>query len=273
MKKILVPTDFSPCANAATAVAMALARKANAELYFLHICMDPAAGGYSKVKPQESNEYVAHSKSELARLVSRAEHLGLRAIPELVLERGEDKIENYIEPYHIDFIVMGSHGASGVKEALLGSHTQRIIRHVHVPVLVTKSEDHTFNIRNILFASSFKHRENDVFREVVSFAKLWDARIHLVYINFIQHPVSTDVARATMNVLTSVYPELKYSYSVADTNDEEWAINQFADQLEADLIAVSTYDKEGVLKFFSHPVAESLVNHQKLPVLVLNNIK
>jgi nucleotide-binding universal stress UspA family protein len=58
---------------------------------------------------------------------------------------------------------------------------------------------------------------------------------------------------------------------VADTNDEEWAINQFAVQLEADLIAISTYDKEGVLKFFSHPVAESLVNHQKLPVLVLNN--
>lgn len=273
MKKILVPTDFSPCASAAAVVAMALAKKANAELYFLHICMDPAAGGYAKVKPQDSNEHVAHSKSELARLVSRAEHLGIRATPELVLERGEDKIENYIEPYHIDFIVMGSHGASGIKEALLGSHTQHIIRHVHVPVLVIKNEDDTFQIRNILFASTFQHNENNVFREVVNFARLWDARIHLVYINFIQHPVTSDVARATMNVLTSAYPNLKYSYSVADTNDEEWAINQFAVQLEADLIAISTYDKEGVLKFFSHPVAESLVNHQKLPVLVLNNIK
>jgi len=271
MKKILVPTDFSPCAATATTVAMAVAKKANAELYFLNICTDPAAGGYAKVKPKDSNEHVAYSKNELTQLVSRAEHLGIRATPELILERGEDKIENYIEPYNIDFMVMGSHGASGVKEALLGSHTQRIIRHVQVPVLVIKNEDHSFQIKNILFASTFKHQENDVFGEVVNFARLWDARIHLVYINLIQHPVSADEARATMNVLTSSYPDLKYSYSVADTNDEEWAINQFADQLEADVIAVSTYNKEGVLKFFSHPVAESLVNHQKLPVLVLNH--
>lgn len=271
MKKILVPTDFSPCATAAATVAMAVAKKAKAELYFLNICMDPAAGGFTQVKPKDSNEFVAHSKNELAQLVSRAEHLGLNATPELVLERGQDEIENYIQPYHIDFIVMGSHGYGGVKKALSGCQTQRVIRHAQVPVLVIKNEDHSFQIRNILFASTFKHQENDVFREVVNFAKLWDARIHLVYINFIQHPVSADVARATMNVLTSSYPDLKYSYSVADTNNEEWAINQFADQLEVDLIAVSTYDKSGVLKLFSHPVAESLVNHQKLPVLVVNH--
>jgi nucleotide-binding universal stress UspA family protein len=271
MKKILVPTDFSPCATAAAAIAMALAKKSNAELYFLNICRDPAAGGYAKVKPQERNEHVAHSKNELTRVVSRAEHLGIRATHVLVLERGEDKIENYIEPYNIDFIVMGSHGASGVKEALVGSNTQHIIRHVHVPVLVVKQENPDFHIKNILFASSFKHNENGVFREVVNFAKMVDARVHLVYINFIQDSVSAEVARATMNALTSSYPELKYSYNIADTNDEEWAINQFAGQLEADVIALSTYDTDGALKFITHPVAERLVNHQKLPVLVLNN--
>jgi len=271
MKKILVPTDFSSCATSAASVAMTLAKNANAELYFLNISQDPAAGGYAKVKPHENNPHLAHVKNELALLVNRAAELGIQATQELVLERGEEKIESYIEPYHIDFVVMGSHGATGIKEMLLGSNTQRVIRHVHVPVLVIKNGDQILPVSNILFASTFKHNESNVFRELVSFAKSLNARIHLVYINFIQNPVSADVARATMNVLTSSYPEWKFSYHVADTNDEEWAINQFATQLRVDMIAISTYDKEGILKFVSHPVAESLANHQKLPVLVLNH--
>lgn len=67
--------------------------------------------------------------------------------------------------------------------------------------------------------------------------------------------------------LTLPYPKLKYTVNDIETNDEEWAIHQFAEKINADLIAITTFDKTG---FISHSVAEDLVNHETIPVFVIS---
>ena len=51
-------------------------------------------------------------------------------------QRENEQIERYIKPLNIDFVVMGSHGATGIRELVIGNNTQRIVRKSSIPVLV-----------------------------------------------------------------------------------------------------------------------------------------
>jgi Universal stress protein family len=47
-------------------------------------------------------------------------------------------ITDYVSAKSIDVIVMGSHGASGVKEFFIGSNAEKVVRRSSVPVFVLK---------------------------------------------------------------------------------------------------------------------------------------
>jgi nucleotide-binding universal stress UspA family protein len=49
-------------------------------------------------------------------------------------------ITNYADSNDIDLVVIGSHGRSGVRRALLGSVTERVLRSTHLPVLVVDEQ-------------------------------------------------------------------------------------------------------------------------------------
>ena len=48
-----------------------------------------------------------------------------------------------------DLIVMGSHGASGIKEMFVGSNAEKVVRTSEVPVLVIKNEHETSYTNNM----------------------------------------------------------------------------------------------------------------------------
>ena len=60
-----------------------------------------------------------------------------------------------LEEVNADLIIMGSHGASGLKELLTGSNTEKVIRFAEAPVLVLKSELKDVDFSDIVFATDF----------------------------------------------------------------------------------------------------------------------
>src|SRR3989344_7602453 len=65
------------------------------------------------------------------------------------------RINQYVENHHINLIVMGSHGAKGFNEIVLGSNAERVVRYSDCPVLTVKQEYTNFDVKNILIASNF----------------------------------------------------------------------------------------------------------------------
>lgn len=270
MKKILVPTDFSACANAAAISAIKVAQQLRAEVFYLNLCKEPVAITHiPSVYHELPSPEIKHAKSELAQLVTMTELQGVKATPVLVFDNGVESIENYIKPYGIDLIVMGSHGASGIREFVLGSNTQQIVNHVHVPVLVIKEGPGLVGIKNVLFVSDFSKIPLKEFEIVADLALAYQSTVHIVFVNFIDSPVPFEEAHSRMKQLTIYYPQLKFSYNVAETNDEEYAVAQFANQLNADFIAITISEKSAYAKFTSLRSAEHVVNHEQKPVLVL----
>lgn len=271
MKKILIPIDFSDCANHAVQVAKKIASKSGAELYFLHLEeVVPEPVHVLHHEPMADDPRIGHARYQLQTLVEQAEKEGLKAHGIFVPSSQEEDIDDYIKPYDIDFVVMGSHGAKGIKETFIGSNTQSVIRHAHVPVLVIKHPDPEFHPNRIVFASTFRHPISQELKGVMQFARLWNAEIDIAFINMVNHLIEEHEAEKMMRIQMKEAGVSGCTFSVVETNEEEAGIMEFTDSINADLIAVVLEEYRGIRWFFNSSFAEKLANHSHIPVLVMN---
>ncbi|MWV65741.1 universal stress protein [Halorubrum sp. JWXQ-INN 858] len=142
---ILVPTDGSRVANNAVDHAVDLAEKYDAEIHALFVA-DTDMVAYSLGTEQvdrirqgnfgEMTELREDAQEATGYVRERGEAAGIEVVERHAGGRPHDVIADYARDNDIDLIVMGSHGRSGVRRALLGSVTERTLRSTHVPVFV-----------------------------------------------------------------------------------------------------------------------------------------
>ncbi|WKZ59571.1 MAG: universal stress protein [Cyclobacteriaceae bacterium] len=268
MKKILVPTDFSVCADNAVQVALEIAGKFQAEIIFQHL-HDDLSGSAHTLQGTAKQHELGHIKAMLDTLVHKAESAGLSARPLLVLNKGNDKIENYIESLGINLVVMGSHGATGIRERILGSQTQRVVRHSAAPVLVIKHKPERKGFKNILFATTFHENPAATIEPVVKLASAYTGKIHMLYVGLEKDTQTKAEVEEKMQLLEQKFPHTTFTRNFITTNDPEWGIQYVAKDIAPDAIALTTQLKVGRF-MFTHSLAEDLVNHENRPVLVIN---
>jgi universal stress protein A len=119
VREILVATDFSESSDAAARTALAYARHFGARLHVLHVV------------------WVASDPTMPPRLVKLAEEFRQTVPVVTAVESGAPAAEivGYAGRSHIDLIVLGTHGRTGVTWTLLGSVAERVVRTAPCPVL------------------------------------------------------------------------------------------------------------------------------------------
>ncbi|MCH9662987.1 MAG: universal stress protein [Gammaproteobacteria bacterium] len=129
----LVPTDFSPDADEAFCTAITLGQPLRAHIVLLH------------VRDQSELDLLAYTggaeagvRAMLRDRLKPAEAAGLSG--EVVLVHGKpwQEIMDIARKHHATLIIMGTHGRSGLRQLLLGSVTEKVVRHASCPVLVTR---------------------------------------------------------------------------------------------------------------------------------------
>ncbi|MGM0478292.1 MAG: universal stress protein [Bacteroidota bacterium] len=273
MKNILVPTDFSDCARVAEEYGLEFAKKTNAEIHFLHLLHTPVDWVKLPLEKEdlypEVKERIGTAKSELSQLKRDAEKMGIEAQTFLVFDKGQKEVDFHIEHHKHDYIIMGSHGARGVKE-VIGSNTQRVIRNSSIPVLVVKDKPKDFNFKDIVFASNFEEDVHQAFTKVVEFAEFTETNIHLLYVNLPFHFKETDEAEAEMETFLKKHPGVDANVNIYSALSEERGILKFTKSIGADFIAITTHGRTGILKMISPSITEGLANHSEFPVLSIN---
>ena len=151
IRRILIPTDFSPPARQAEHYAVALAQKFAAELHIVHVVEDPAL-------PVHGSRYSwAVPDDILPRLLEKAEHDLKLAVPtadvnmisqslvrKIKVGHPVNSIIEYATENQIDLIVIGTHGRSGLTHLLLGSSAEKLVRLATCPVLTVHPSGHQF---------------------------------------------------------------------------------------------------------------------------------
>jgi nucleotide-binding universal stress UspA family protein len=282
MKKILVPTDFSDTADNAVNVALEIAQKAKATVYFFHtvntaidwsstqlsVPTKPLTVQKQKEMYPEVSKQIASAQAKLSELSKRASKMNVDSKIELGYNLFHEDLGRFADKNKVDLIVMGTHGASGVKEAFLGSNTLKVIRTSNVPVMTVKNKHKSFKIKSLIYASDFEEtKANKNIERVKAFADFFGASIHFVYINT---PVGFEDSAYTMAKIHNIAKENKISKYYAQIYNDftvERGIANMSEMIEADMIALSTHGYSGFRHFINNNVAENVANHAKVPVL------
>ena len=268
MKRILVPTDFSDCANAASDMAIQLACKSEAEIIYLHLAIDHYPPAIATGTPVDIVAHeVGQERYKLQQLVSKAEASGVKSKYELVLGNGQEEIEDYSEPFDADWLIMGSHGATGIRETIIGSRTQHVIRKITIPCIVVKYPTKKLPTE-ILFASTFKKDNPQAFQEVLAYCRLIEGNLNLLYLIGDEDEISEDEVKLELSKLMNGYPNIKYTINSIKTNDKEFGIAQFAKTIGAEMIAIEMESRSIFGRVLNPILAEQLINHSPLPILV-----
>ena len=139
--KIIFPTDFSHCGDAALNMATSLARDSGAKLLIVHVEEPPVAyaGGemYYGV-PDPASEDLLRMLKEVVPPDPKVqyEHRLINGDPSTA-------IANLAEEEGADMIVMGTHGRTGLTRLLMGSVAEAVVRRAPCPVLTYKQTKHS----------------------------------------------------------------------------------------------------------------------------------
>jgi len=144
-KTLIVPHDYSPCADRAVALAADLARHHGARIVLAHVTDLRGLTADALVPDRETGEMLradAYARAQAsAELERRADSVRAAGIPtDIAIGFGEtaDRILAIAAEVGADVIVMGTHGRTGIAHVLLGSMTEKVLRKSPIPVLTVR---------------------------------------------------------------------------------------------------------------------------------------
>ena len=140
---VLLPTDGSENAEAASPHAADLVERFGAALHVVNVVDVESAGGLFSAGgiDEEFVERLEEGGAEaVERMVAavRAVDPDLDPITAVVRGAPHEGIDEYVTEHGVDLVAMGSRGRSAIERQLFGSVTKRVLRVVDVPVLVVR---------------------------------------------------------------------------------------------------------------------------------------
>jgi len=142
---ILVPTDGSDVAETAVDHALDLAERHGATVHALYVVdIDAVEFGLGTEQADrlragrfdEMNELRERAEAATGYVADAGAARGVEVVEHTAGGVPHDVIADYADDQDVELVVMGSHGRSGIKRALLGSITERVLRMTKRPVLV-----------------------------------------------------------------------------------------------------------------------------------------
>lgn len=271
MKKILVTTDFSEKSIASLKVAVGLAKRQKAQVFLLHALELPfRLTTQNQVSVPEAMYFLNLSKQRFEEIKKDIdEDIKIQDIIET--QPLADAVNQAIEKYNIDLVFMGSNGASGSKELFIGSNAEKVIRSATVPVLVIKNPEEKLNLKHIMFGCDFSKKFLKPFEKAVKFAKLFNAKVDLVYVNTPYQFLTTSEINERMKEFLDANKTSLKKFETHVYNDirVETGILNYVAENNIDLICMFPSGRRGIAHFFNGSVSSDLVNHATKPVLTI----
>lgn len=213
------------------------------------------------------HESMIHLKNEAERL----KELHPNVMIEVLSKSGSavNVINKFLLDFEADLIVAGSKGISKLDEILIGSTTSAIIRGVHKPILTVPLKAKFKTMDQIVFGSDLVNSNKAENIEVLNALKnRFKARVSAATVKLGNTELTAEennlVAKLTdMNTVDAV--------SIVRDEDISKGLMDYCQESTADLLVVVAKHTSFFKRFFHKSVTKDLVNHEELPILVLED--
>jgi nucleotide-binding universal stress UspA family protein len=279
--RILLPTDFSKNAWHAIQYALYLFEKIPCQFYVLHAHQVSPSGLVSTInKERETRLFeitLLEAQEKLNKIIN---HLtSINKVPdhqfEGILEPDTllNAMGRHIIDEDIDFVFMGTQGATGMKEVFLGSNTVRLIRNIeNCPVMVVPEQFEIGPYQEILFATDFKHHYKKV--EIQPLLEITKITRACVIVTHIAMEEALDEEQKQLRKLlgrllegvTIRYADITYYPDIASR------IQQWSREARMGMIAMINSKHGFFSSLLREPVVKRIAFHTEVPFLVLPEI-
>ncbi|SDQ98152.1 universal stress protein [Flagellimonas zhangzhouensis] len=276
MLRVILPTDFSVNAYNAITYAVKLLEHSTAVFYIMHAYtppiyrMDYTFGSPGQFGLPDDQRYQVEEELENTRKRIESEFPNAKHnfVTHAAFNALGDEIESMSIKENIDFVVMGTQGATGAKEILFGSNTVRTIDKLNVPVLAIPSGYRYTTPHNMLFPTDF---EVDYNKSEIDFllnlSKLWHSKLHILHV---AHPDGlTAVQSDNKTVLEGKLLERNTAFYNLPDQEIIDAINNFQKENPMEMLVMVKNKHSFIEKLFTEPVIKHIGFHSEIPFLVL----
>lgn len=276
MKKILFPTDFSENSLNAFVYALHLAKKMKAEIVTLHV-YPIIAGTYGDYydfiyENYDINELAQFEnyKSEVPKLRMLAEKEQCQSVRvSHILKQGDavNDILDIAEKENADMIVMGTTGASGVKEVFLGTVTEKVMNHAKTVVLAIPEKAQYKGVKNILFLAELDKLQTTALKQVEQLAEAFNAHIDVLQIKS-KH---SDKEESLLKKWKKQFLESDINFYILASTSIEDTVIDFIQLNKIDIVAMPVHEKNFFERLFLFSLSRQMAFHSQVPVLAIHS--
>jgi nucleotide-binding universal stress UspA family protein len=273
INKILVPTDFSEVANNALQYAISLSLKIDAEIHLLYVKNVPLVDSSypDTIYQSYMSEMDDYTKDRFAHLKnSTLEMSGVKYITHSAFGFINDEIQEFTNENKIDLIILGTTGASGIQEVLIGSNAASVVAKSEVPVLVIPPMAKFEELKNIVYSSDFNEPEFPALSRLAYFADLYNAEISILHVksefdNYFDEEHNFFVKNKDQIALNN-WKVVK----ISETSSVIDSINNYVEKEHPNLLVMAKHNRNFFDRLFHHSLSKQMAYHTKIPLLVLN---
>lgn len=272
--KILVPTDFSDNASQALKFAFDFSYKIEVEIMLFHgFQLQPVNHNMGNfILPDNIEDFRKNALKKLESLTAKFSRKGVKFTHVVEYCFFSDLVEEIVEKENIDLIIMGTQGASGLSEIILGSNTSKVMNTVDIPVIAVPNNADFSSIDKIVFATEFKDCDIEYLIRLRILFSESQSEINVVHVTLSND--DEDFKNSRKDLIKFFEAEVKnldkserYSFHLVEAETVEEGINNFIEENNIKLIALTSYKKGFFERLFTNNLTRKMAFHSKIPVL------
>ena len=277
MKNILVPTDFSENSIQALKYAQVLFSAMECNFYLLYVGTLLDTKNDAETFQETENESSENTKKKLTDLVKETRKHSTEANHFFFAlhEYGFfiPTIKKHVEEQNIDLIVMGTKGASGVKEKVLGSNAGDVITKVQCNTLVVPVNVDLSRPKEIAFPTDFNiFYSLRILRPMEEMVTLGKANFRVMnslkegdHLNEEQEKNREHL----LDFMEDTFPET-YSFHTITNKKVKSAIQCFVESRDVDMIVMVAKNLNFIQQILFDSIVEQISFHTKIPFYVIH---
>lgn len=279
MKNILLPTDFSENSWNAIQYAINFFESHACNFYLLHVNrfdeLMLRSGPYIAPEKIVEDIYTKPAKLQLRKILKR--------ITEQFLPNKKHKfytvsdygffiesIRKHAEEKSIDYIVMGTKGASGLKKIIIGSNTSDVITKVKCTTLAIPESAQFVKLKEIAFPTDFSLTYDiRILQPLLEISETSKSALRILHISKKKEQLNQDQAK-NRELLDDYFSDLKHSFHYLTNKKVEDAIQCFVESRNIKMICMVAKNLNYFQQILFHSKVEEISYHTEIPFLVLH---